>query len=190
MAGTDRQQPAPAGRGTLLATTHEVGDGLHVRLRLPRPSDAKLVRGFLEALTPETRRRRFLAATLHVSDELVRHFTFYDPRERLVLAATAPLGGRERLLGLADAAFKGGTPAEFGVVVADGRQGLGIGTLLSQAAAAVAAQHDAKWLRADMLPDNVRMLHLMERLGQTVRTFDGSTTAAYTKLPLRGRHAA
>jgi hypothetical protein len=37
--------------------------------------------------------------------ELVRRFTFYDPRERVVLAATMLDGGRDRIVALGDAAF-------------------------------------------------------------------------------------
>jgi len=73
--------------GALLATTHDAG-GLRVKLRMARPSDALRVRGLLE------RRRPALAGQ-------ARRFTFYDPRERVVLAATAPIGGREEIVGLA-----------------------------------------------------------------------------------------
>jgi hypothetical protein len=75
--------------GSLLATTHDAG-GLKVRLRLARPSDALAVRAFLE------RERPALAGE-------VRRFTFFDPRERIVLVAAAPLDGSERVVGLVDA---------------------------------------------------------------------------------------
>ena len=38
--------------------------------------------------------RRFLAAMPTIDERTVRHFTFYNPRERLVLAATAPVDGQ------------------------------------------------------------------------------------------------
>ena len=72
----------------MLSTTHRLSDGSRVRLRLARPSDAPLVRDFLGG----------------ASDLVVRRFTFYDPRERLVLAATTFEGGVERIVGLADGA--------------------------------------------------------------------------------------
>ena len=80
---SDSQSP-----GALLATTHDAA-GLRVRLRLARPSDALQVRTFLEWHAP------------HLAGE-ARRFTFYDPRERLVVAATAPIDGSERIVGLAD----------------------------------------------------------------------------------------
>lgn len=75
--------------GSLLATTHDAG-GLRVKLRLARPSDALRVRAFLERHRPD------LA-------ESAKRFTFYDPRERLVLVATAPIEGVEKIVGLVDA---------------------------------------------------------------------------------------
>ena len=76
----------------MLATTHELDDGSRVRLRLARPSDVPLV---LE----------FFGGDAAVPEALVRRFTFYDPRERVVLAATMLDGSYERIVALGDAAF-------------------------------------------------------------------------------------
>jgi hypothetical protein len=59
--------------GTLLSTVHVLEDGRRVRLRLARPGDA-----------------------------LPANLTFYDPRERMVVAAVELLGGREQIVGVAD----------------------------------------------------------------------------------------
>ena len=176
--------------GALLATTHAVGDGLSVRMRLTRPSDRPRVRSFLEALSPESRRRRFMSAMPVVGESLVRHFTFYDMRNRLVVAATAPLSGHEEIVGLAEVALLETGLAELGLVVADDRQGQGVGKLLSEAAAALAAQHGATHLKAELLEDNVAMRRLMERLGPTVRTLERGGATMYTRLPALRRHAA
>jgi acetyltransferase len=175
----------------MLSTTHELDDGSRVRLRLTRPSDAPRVRAFLEGLSQETRRRRFLSPTPAVSDATVRHFTFYDPRERLMLAATMPVDGAERIVGLADAAFLATGLAEIGVVVDDDSQGQGLGKFLSEAVASVALQRGAVRLKAEMLDDNEPMLRLLERLGRTVRTVEDGRAVAYTRLQHgRGRRAA
>src|SRR3954454_11787505 len=87
---------APAARlidpGAMLATSQELRDGSRVRLRLARPSDVPLV-------------REFFGGDAGVPDALVRRFTFYDPRERVVLAATMLAGSFERIVALGDAAF-------------------------------------------------------------------------------------
>jgi hypothetical protein len=110
--------------GTLLATTHDA-DGLRVRLRLARPSDARRLRGFLEAHAPRLARH-------------ARRFTFYDPRERLVVLATAPLEGSEEIVGLAD--LRTPAPRDTTVVVDDHTPSHAVGRLLEQAAAALSAR--------------------------------------------------
>jgi acetyltransferase len=176
--------------GALLSTTHELDDDTRVRLRLARPSDGPLVREFLDGLSAQTRTRRFLTPTPGITDSTVRHFTFYDPRERLILAATAPVEGRERIVGLADAAFLGTGLAEIGVVVGDEAQGRGLGKVLSEAVASLALRHGANRLKAEMFDDNAPMLRLLERLGRTVRTVEDGRAVAYTRLQQSSRRAA
>jgi GNAT superfamily N-acetyltransferase len=181
---------SPMDPGTLLATTHDAGEGLLVRLSLARPSHGVLVREFLEALSPESRRRRFLSPMPMVSEATVRHFTFYDLPHRLVVAGLTPLDGREALVGLADVALLETGLAEIAVVVADDKQGQGVGRLLSEAAAFLAAKHGATHLKAELLEENLAMRKLMEGLGPTVSTAEGSGLTLYTRLPAARRRAA
>lgn len=188
-----RVQPTPtalADPGTLLATTHQVDGDLCVRLRLSRPSDSERVHSFLEDLSPESRQRRFLSATPVTSPRMVRHFTFFDPRQRLVVAATAPVDGSELIVGLADVALTHTGLAELGVVVDDDVQGRGVGKLLTEAVAALAIQQGATHLKAELLDHNHAMQRLMDRLGRTVRTFEDGNAVIYTRLPARRRRAA
>jgi GNAT superfamily N-acetyltransferase len=166
--------------GALLATTHEAGDGLRVRLRLARPSDALGVREFLEELAPEE----------PVSGSRVRGLTFVDPRQRLVVAASAPLGGRNRVVGLADVAFTGTGVAELGVLVDERTRNLGIGKLLTEAVASLAIQQGATHLRGELPQSDGPVVRLMERLGQTVRTVEDGAEVVYTELPAPRRRAA
>lgn len=189
MAGADPRERL-ADPGTLLATTHEVDDGLCVRLRLARPSDAMRVREFLEGLSPETRQGRFHAALATVPDSLVRNFTFFDPRERLVVAATWMEGHREAIAGLADVGLLSTGVAELGLVVRDEQQDQGAGKLLTEVIASLAMQQGATHLRAELLEHNGAMLRLMERLGRTARTVEGGVTMVYVKLPAALRRAA
>jgi GNAT superfamily N-acetyltransferase len=183
-------QPRLADPGALLARAHTLDDGTSVRLRLTRPSDAAPVADFLERLSDDTRTRRFLAPMPHVSDAIVRHFTFYDPRERMTMAATLPVDGVERIVGLADAAFLGTGLAEIGVVVDDEHQHLGLGKLLSEAVASLAIKRGATHLKAQMLSGNTPMIRLFERLGRTVRTVEDGTSTAYVRLRADRRRTA
>ena len=166
----------------MLSSAHKLEDGSSARIRLTRPSDAPLVRAFLERLAPETRQRRFLTPMPVVPEWVVRHFTFYDPRERAILAATMLVDGVERIVGLADAAFLETGLAEIGVVVDDGHQRRGLGKVLSEAVASVAIKRGATHLKAHMQSDNTPMLRLFERLGRTVRTVEDGTSTAYVRL--------
>jgi hypothetical protein len=102
--------------GALLASSYQLGDGSRVRLRLARPSDVPLVRDFFGG---------------EAADELVRRFTFYNPRERVVLAATMLDLGYERIVALGDAAFED-MPE---VVVDDGMEDSGLADLMAEAVA-------------------------------------------------------
>jgi acetyltransferase len=183
---TTGPQTRTADPGTLLSTTHAVGE-LRVRLRLTRPSDALRVRAFLEGLSPQTRQRRFMAAMPQISDSVVRHFTFFNPQTRLIVAATTPIDGIETVVGLADVALLDTGLAELGVVVADEHQGKGAGKLLTEVVAALAVQQGARHLKAELLEDNKAILRLMDRLGPTARTVEDGTSVVYAKLALSAR---
>jgi GNAT superfamily N-acetyltransferase len=176
--------------GAMLSRTHELADGTRVRLRLTRPTDAPGVRDFLERLSPETRQRRFLVPVPEVSEATVRHFTFFDPRERMTFAATKPGAGGEEIVGLADAAFVGTGLAEVGIVIDDQHQHHGLGKLLSEAVASIAIQRGASHLKAEMLAGNTPMLRLFERLGRTVQSMEDGTSTAYVRLRANRRRAA
>ena len=179
-----------ADSGTLLATTHRLDGGLRVRLRLTRPSDAARVRGFLERLSPETRQRRFLSPMPHVSEAVVDHFTFYDPRERLVIAATTPGIGGEEIVGLGDVSFLSTGVAEIGLVVEEEHQSRGIGRLIAEAIASIAVSRGATRLKAEMLDSSPAVMKVLASIGRTVSAFEDGRSVAYAELPARARWAA
>lgn len=174
----------------MLSRAHELPSGLTVRLRLARPTDAERVREFLERQSPETRARRFFTAMPRITDTTVRHFTFYDPRKTLIVAATALIDGVERIVGLADVVLLATGLAEIGLLVDEEHQGQGVGRALSEAIALLAVQRGATHLKAEMLDRNIAMLRLLERLGPTVHTTEGGVAIAYTRLPALRRSAA
>jgi GNAT superfamily N-acetyltransferase len=167
-----------ADSGTLLATIHHLDGGLPVRLRLTRPSDSTRVRDFLERLSPETRQRRFLSPMPRVPEAAVDHFTFYDPRARLVIAATAPGEGGEQVIG------------EIGLVVEEAHQRRGIGKLVAEAIASLAQSRGATHLKAEMLDSSPAVLRVLGSIGPTIREIEDGHAVAYAKLPARTSWAA
>ena len=107
---------------------------------------------------------------------------FYDPRRRLVAAATMPVGRNEQIVGLADVELDDGGIAEIGLVVDDDAQGRGVGTLLSEAAASLAVHRGAKALKAPRVDGDGPMVSLLERLGPTARANEDGNQVAYTRL--------
>lgn len=174
----------------MLAGVHELDSGLRIGLRLTRPSDAPRVRAFLERLSSETRVKRFFMAMPEIEERTVTHFTFYNPRERIVVAATAPLAGVEEVIGLADIALVDTGVAELGIVVDDEHQKRGVGGALLEAVSSLAAAAGATHLRAELLEHNKPMIRLLERLGRTVQTMQDGHVLAYTRLPLRAERRA
>jgi GNAT superfamily N-acetyltransferase len=179
-----------ADSGTLLATTHRLDGGPRVRLRLTRPSDAARVRDFLERLSPETRQRRFLSPMPDVPQAVVDHFTFYDPRERRVIAATMPGDGGEQIVGLGDVCFVETGIAEIGLVVEEEHQSRGIGRLIAEAIASMALARGATHLKAEMLDSSPAVMKVLGSIGRTVSTIEDGRSVAYAKLPARARWAA
>ena len=94
--------------------------------------DAALERAFIERLSPEARRQRFLGRVA-ITDELVRKLTHIDPKreEAFVALVTEPEG--QRIVGVGRFAnCADGEQCEFAVTVADDWQRQGLGTLLLQ----------------------------------------------------------
>jgi len=179
-----------ADSGTLLGTTHRLDSGLRVRLRLTRPSESPRVRGFLERLSPETRQRRFLSPMPNVPEAAVNHFTYYDPRERLVIAASMPGEGGDEIVGLGDVSFVSTGIAEIGLVVEEEHQSHGIGRLIAEAIASLAVSRGATHLKAEMLDSSPVVMKLLGSIGRTVTAVEDGRAVAYVKLPSRARWAA
>ena len=192
MNATPFKTPPSEHPGALLASVSLV-DGLRVGLRLARPSDAPRVRAFLERLSSDSRRRRFGTPQPRVAELLVRHFIFPNPRRRMIVVATAPLEGTEQVVGIADVAFLRTDLAELAFVVADELQGHGIGHLLAEAAAALAARRGVRRLKAEISGGGAAALAVMRGLGPTVSAWEEGSSVAYTTLPSPsqedGRHA-
>src|SRR5687767_5241232 len=179
-----------ADSGTLLATIHQLDGGRPVRLRLTRPSDAGLVRDFLERLSPETRQRRFLSPMPRVPRAAVDHFTFYDPRERRVIAASAPGERGEEIVGIGDVSLVATGIAEIGLVVDDAHQSRGIGKLVAEAIASLALSRGATHLKAEMLDSSPAVLRVLGSIGPTISEIEDGRAVAYAKLPARTSWAA
>jgi acetyltransferase len=131
-------------------------------IRELRQADADAVQAFVRRLSPESRRRRFLAPVSElVPGQLQRVTVGRGPRDLNIGAFDA--GGR--IVGLAQYAVEEDGGAEFGVVVDDALQRSGLGTRLIGLLMERARERGVAALRGAVLNDNWPMLGLAAKLG-------------------------
>jgi len=139
-----------------------LADGTTVLVRPARADDEPRVRAMHEALSPHSRRMRFFVSGAVTADALSHRI------------CAGPGRGHGALLALVDGEVVGaasydatGRPgvAEVALAVADRLQGRGVGTLLLEHLASRARREGITAFRADVLPDNHRMLQVFADLG-------------------------
>jgi acetyltransferase len=149
----------------------KVGDGRPVRTRPVRPEDAKLLLGFFDALSPETRFMRFMEELDELSPAMVARFTQIDYDCEMALIATSIADkDAERMIGIARYALAAdGESVEFALVVSDDWQRHGLGRRLMGALIEVARNKGYRNIFGDVLGNNAKMLRLMHSLGFMVQ---------------------
>ena len=145
-------------------------DGTVATLRVTQPSDHDALRRFFHELSPESRARRFFT----LSDPAERLIdTFCDsvnPARQATVVALRHVDGALRpvavgsYLGLRDGV------AEAAFAVGDAFQGKGLGTILLERLAAMAAANGFRGFDATVLPDNHTMLEVFRDSGFEIRS--------------------
>ncbi|HEX4978424.1 MAG TPA: GNAT family N-acetyltransferase [Acidimicrobiales bacterium] len=143
-----------------------LADGSVVRVRPITPADGPALSDFHENLSFESRYFRFFSPHPKLRPEEVERFTTVDGSDRVALVATD--AGRLVAVGRYDR-LGDGTGAEVAFVVADAHQGRGLGSLLLEHLAAVAANNGITRFVAETLPSNQRMLRVFRDAGFPVR---------------------
>lgn len=166
--------PAPTFR-----EEHALADGTRVTLRFIVPDDADGLRRSFAQLSPRSRYQRFLAGVPELTDEMVAYLTRIDGENHVAVVATTDSLDLKTEIGLGVARFVrlAGEPevAEAAVTVVDDSQGKGIGRLLLTALATIALGRGVRAFRGEVLVENVRMVHLLQEVGATLRVVDGQT---------------
>jgi GNAT superfamily N-acetyltransferase len=157
-------------------------DGSHVRIRQGHHSDRELLlRGF-ERLSPESRYRRFLAATPELSGPMADYLTAIDHHDHEAIVALDESGegiGVARYVrhpGRRDA-------AEAAVTVIDDWQRRGLGTVLFEVLSARAREEGITTLTALMLASNQDMMDLILALAP-VKIVDREAGTAQVEVPI------
>lgn len=142
-----------------------LADGGTVHLRPIAPDDGERLLAFHAGLSPETIRYRFFAAHPTLSAREVEHFTHVDYDGRVAMVAV--LGGA--LIAVARFERVPGTDiAEVAFVVTDAHQGRGLGSVLLEHLAAIAAERYIRRFEAEVLAENTGMARVFRDAGYQV----------------------
>lgn len=163
----------------------DLADGTPVRVRRIRPDDKDLLRRGFEALSPDSRARRFMRVMTRLSDAHLRYLTEVDHHDHLAWVALRRPDeqglGVGRCVRLAEP-----TVAEIALTIIDGWQHRGLGRLLLAVLARDALDHGIERFRAWVQHDNTPMRGLIETLGGHAETFDGGLIQVDMPLPQGG----
>jgi GNAT superfamily N-acetyltransferase len=119
-------------------------DGTRVLIRPIAKDDAALERTFLERLSPQSLRYRFLGQ-MNFSNDMIRRLTDIDYRREMAFVALRHEAGEKREIGVSRFCVSDdSTSCECAVVVADEWQGRGLGHLLMRHLIEVARQRGIK----------------------------------------------
>ncbi len=165
--------PRPAIRPypTQYITSWSMKNGTSVRIRPIRPEDEPLVVKFHETLSDRSVYFRYfhlLKLSRRVSHERLARICFidYDREMALVADYRHPETGEHQILGFGRLTkLHGANEGEFGLLIADPYQGLGLGTKLLQQLLEVGRSEKLVRITADILPDNGAMQHLSQKIG-------------------------
>ncbi len=163
-------------------------NGESVIIRPIRPEDEPLMVEFHKTLSNDSVHFRYLG--LMALDERIKHerltrlcFIDYDHDMALVADRSDPTTGDHKILGVSRLiGIHGSDDAEFAVVVSDNVHGQGLGIEMMRQLIDVARKEGLKHLVGKVLPDNVSMLHLLEKLEFTIVKKTGEPYDVYLEL--------
>jgi acetyltransferase len=141
-------------------------DGRMVKIRPIVPADLDALAAFFTALTPATRRLRFLAQVHEVPFDLLVKFSRVDHRSHVAFVAE-PYGSMRPLL-IGEARYIRGPQAEcaeLALVVAEAWRQVGLGSALTRTLLRSARAGGVRRLCGDALAENLAILRLMSSFG-------------------------
>ncbi len=149
-----------------LVTTWEPEDGPPVTLRPIRPEDAEIEQDFVRALSPASKRSRFMDTLRELTPQMLARFTQIDYDREMAFIAVVAQDGREREIGVGRYVTNpDGASCEYAVAVADDWQRRGLGRRLMTELIGVARARGLQTMIGHVLAGNRGMLDLCRDLG-------------------------
>ncbi|WP_051130452.1 GNAT family N-acetyltransferase [Arenimonas oryziterrae] len=146
--------------------TETLRDLSQVVVRPVTAQDAAEERSFIEALSPQSCRYRFLGQVRHPSEALITQLTDIDYQHDVAFAAVVKHDSREEFVGVARYnTDPTGMTCEFAVTVLDDWQHKGLGTVLVRHLIDVARARGIRYLYSVDSAENLAMADLARFLG-------------------------
>lgn len=141
-------------------------DHRKVLIRPINKEDRAAERAFIEGLSAQARRYRFLGAVKSPSAQLIEQFTDIDYIHEVAFVAVVREDSHERIVGVSRySTDKDGENCECAVTVSDEWQQNGLGTLLMKHLMEVARARGIRTMTSLVSADNVQMRDLSSYLG-------------------------
>ncbi|HEY8011639.1 MAG TPA: GNAT family N-acetyltransferase [Rudaea sp.] len=161
-------------------------DGTSVLIRPIRDDDADMERRFIEQLSPQSRRFRFLGEMKSPSPELLKQFTHLDHASEVAFVALIADGAGEREIGVSRySARSDGLSCECAVAVSDEWHNQGLATLLMQHLIEVARRRGIESMYSLDAGSNEAMRDLADHLGFARKTDPNDVTQVLHILDLK-----
>jgi GNAT superfamily N-acetyltransferase len=145
---------------------HPLRNGAQVIIRPIGKDDAALERAFIESLSAQSRRFRFLGQIGCPSDALIRQLTDIDYVHDVAFVALANVGGKAQEIGVARYSIADGERScECAVAVSDDFHHLGVGTLLMNHLIDIARERGIREMLSIDSAENFGMRDLAQSLG-------------------------
>lgn len=165
--------------------TETLRDGTRVVIRPITRHDADAERAFIEALSPRSRRYRFLGQIAQPSRDLIARLTDIDYNRDVAFAAVEPDDEAGRILGVSRYGVSAdGTSCECAVAVLDAWHEKGLGTALMKHLIEVARARGIQYMFSIASVENVEMAELAHHLGFTRHLDPQDCTQAVDELRL------
>jgi GNAT superfamily N-acetyltransferase len=141
-------------------------DGSAIQVRAIRADDKKRLLEHFHGLSEKSVYLRFMGIRRGLSADDLTRLTELDFKTHVGLVATLTQDGRERFIGVGRyICGNDPTRAEVAFAILDGFQGRGIGTILLQHLARIAAANGVEEFEADVLGENRPMLEVFAHSG-------------------------
>ena len=172
-------------QGQTMRKVITLADGSEITIRPIQPDDAGIEQAFVQQLSPESKRRRFLAAIRELTPRAIERFTRPEYPQEQALIATISDMGEEKEIGVARyAGDLDSAKAEFAIVIADDWQGKGLGPRLMRELFDAAAEAGMRHIEGVVLRDNRHMLQMVRDLGFHVQGHPEEPELAYVCVDL------